>query len=261
MRVITHWMRSLAVVMAVFIASSLNAQMINLVTESFENGGSVPTGWATETVSGSSALSFVTSGTYPTIAAAPNGTYMVKFASWSYSTATNRLKKTTSFSTVGKQNVTVNFKWSEDVGYPSSADKVVVEWSTNGTTWTDAGSFNRYNATAGWKDKSVVLPAGAGNVPALYVAFRFISAYGNNCYLDLVKVDAENIPTAATLAGTVTNGITGLPIIGAMVNINDSITYTDFAGHYTLTANNGTRPVLVSKLGFDNYSSTVVIAG
>ena len=261
MRVITHWMRTIAVVMAVFFASSLNAQMINLVTESFENGGSAPTGWTTETVSGSSALSFVTSGTYPTIAAAPNGTYMVKFASWSYSTATNRLKQTTSFSTMGKQTVTVSFKWSEDPGYSSSADRVIVEWSTNGTTWTEAGTFNRYNAVASWADKSVVLPAGAGNVPALYVAFKFISAYGNNCYLDLVKVDAENIPVGATLAGTVTNGVTGLPIIGAMVNINDSIAYTDIAGHYSLMANNGTRPVSVSKLGFDTYSSTVVVAG
>ncbi|MCE1168555.1 MAG: choice-of-anchor J domain-containing protein, partial [Sphingobacteriia bacterium] len=262
MRVITHWMRTIAVVIAVFFASSISAQTVNLLTESFENGGSIPAGWATENVSGTNYISFGSTSTYPTISTAANGTYFVKFNSFSASTGvTNRLKKTASLSTVGKQNVTVSFKWYEDPGYSSSADKVVVEWSTNGTTWTEAGSFNRYNATAGWKDKSVVLPAGANNIPALYVAFKFVSAWGNNCSLDYAKVDADNIPTAATVGGIVTNGVSGLPIIGALVNINDSIAFTDLAGHYSLAANNGTRPVNVSKLGFDTYSSTVVIAG
>lgn len=194
MRVITQWMRSLAVVMAVFLASSLSAQTVNLLTESFENGGSIPAGWATENVSGNNYLSFVSTSSSPTVAAAANGTYFVKFNSYSASTGvTNRLKKTASLSTVGKQNVTVSFKWYEDPGYPNNADRVVVEWSTNGTSWTDAGSFNRYNATAGWKEKSVVLPAGAGNIPALYVAFKFVSAWGNNCSFDYARVDAEPI--------------------------------------------------------------------
>ncbi|HML86718.1 MAG TPA: hypothetical protein PKE52_16300, partial [Bacteroidales bacterium] len=235
---------------------------VNLLTESFENGGSVPTGWATETVSGSSALSFVTSGTYPTVSAAANGTYMVKFASYSYSSATNRLKQTTSVSTVGKQNVTVSFKWFEDnySSYMSLADRVIVEWSTNGTSWTEAGTFNRANAVLGWKDKSLVLPAGAGNIPALYVAFKFISEYGDNCYLDYAKVDAEPIPVGAAVNGIVTNGLTGLPIIGAMVNIQDSIVYTDMSGHYAMYQNVGTRPVVVSKAGFDNYTGNVTVA-
>ncbi len=110
MRVITHWMRSLAVVMAVFFASSLSAQTVNLLTESFENGGTIPAGWATDNVSGSNYLSFVSTSTYPTLSVAANGTYFVKFNSFSASTGvTNRLKKTASFSTVGKQNVTVSF--------------------------------------------------------------------------------------------------------------------------------------------------------
>ena len=207
-------------------------------------------------------LSFVTSGNYPTVSAAANGTYMVKFASYSYSSATNRLKKTTSVSTVGKQNVTVSFKWYEDnySSYMSTADRVVVEWSTNGTSWTEAGTFNRANAVLGWKDKSLVLPAGAGNIPALYIAFKFISAYGDNCYLDYAMVDAEPIPVGAAVNGTVTNGISGLPIIGAMVNIQDSIAYTDLGGHYALHQNVGSRSVLVTKLGYDNYSGNVTVA-
>jgi hypothetical protein len=187
---------------------------------------------------------------------------MVKFASYSYSSATNRLKQTTSVSTVGKQNVTVSFKWFEDnySSYMSLADRVIVEWSTNGTSWTEAGTFNRANAVLGWKDKSLVLPAGAGNIPALYIAFKFISEYGDNCYLDYAKVDAEPIPVGAAVNGIVTNGLTGLPIIGAMVNIQDSIVYTDMGGHYAMYQNVGTRPVVVSKAGFDNYTGNVTVA-
>ncbi|MCE1169706.1 MAG: hypothetical protein LWX70_16625, partial [Sphingobacteriia bacterium] len=254
MRMITQWMRSFAVILAVVFASSVSAQTVNLLTESFENGGSIPSGWATEVVTGSNYISFGSTSTYPTISTAANGTYFVKFNSYSASSGyTNRLKKTASVSTVGLQNVVVSFKWYEDPGYVSNADRVIVEWSTNGTTWTEAASFNRYNLVQGWKDKSIVLPAGAGNIPALYVAFKFVSEWGNNCSLDLAKVDAEPIPVGAAVNGTVTNGLSGLPILGAMVNINDSIEFTDLGGHYAMHQNVGTRPVVVSKLGFDNY--------
>ncbi len=260
MRMITQWMRSFAVILAVVFASSISAQTVNLLTESFENGGSIPSGWATEVVTGSNYISFGSTSTYPTISTAANGTYFVKFNSYSASSGyTNRLKKTASVSTVGLQNVVVSFKWYEDPGYASNADRVIVEWSTNGTTWTEAASFNRYNLVEGWKDKSIVLPAGAGNIPALYVAFKFVSEWGNNCSLDLAKVDAEPIPVGAAVNGTVTNGISGLPILGAMVNINDSIEFTDLGGHYAMHQNVGTRPVVVSKLGFDNYTGNVTV--
>ena len=262
MRVITHWMRSLAVVMAVLFASGLSAQSVNLLTESFENGGTIPANWATENVSGTNYTSFVSTSSSPTATAA-DGTYFVKFESYNASSGvTNRLKRTSAISTLGKQNVTVSFKWYENASFSSAADKVVVQWSTDGATWADAGSVNRHNAVEGWKNKVIALPSGANNIANLYIAFKFVSAYGNNCYLDLAKVDAEIIPAPAIISGTVTNGITGLPVIGATVRVNnDSIAVTDLAGHYTVKNLEGNRPVAVSKLGYDTYTSTLTLVG
>ena len=102
----------------------------------------------------------------------------------------------------------VDFAWFEDPGYATSADKVDVQWSTNGTTWTTAATFNRYNATAGWKMKNVVLPSGAAGQATLYVAFLFTSAYGNNCALDMARVTAgPAAPPAFVTIGTGTTAV------------------------------------------------------
>ena len=120
---------------------------------------------------------------------------------------------------VGYANVTVDFAWLESSGYAGVLDRVDVMWSTNGTTWNTAGTFNRYNAVQGWKIKSQALPAGANNQATLYIAYQFTSAYGNDCYLDLTHITASPSATG-TLAGTVTNAVGGAAISGASVVVN-----------------------------------------
>ena len=81
------------------------------------------------------------------------------------------------------------------------------KWPSLSATWTTAATFNRYNSVAGWKLKSVPLPAGANGQATLYIAFLFTSAYGNNCHLDLVHVTAVGPPPPATVTiGTGTSG-------------------------------------------------------
>ncbi len=165
-------------------------------SESFESGSGTtpPTGWATEIVSGSNGITFVTSGTTPTITAAYDGTKFVAFNSFTapagYAT---RLKRTTAFSTVGYSGVEIDFAWHEDPGYATNADRVEVQWSVNGTTWNTAGTYNRYNAVPGWKPKRLMLPSGACGQSTLYIGFLFTSAYGNNCALDLGQAGGHNI--------------------------------------------------------------------
>ena len=163
-------------------------------SESFESGsGSTPpAGWALEQVTGSQlGVTFVASGTYPT-KSPYNGAILVEYGSFNINSGSTRLKRTTSFSTAGYAAVEVDFAWYEDAGYSTNFDHVDVQWSTNGTTWNTAATFNRYNAVLGWKLKSVTLPAGATNQNTLYIAFLFTSAYGNNCALDLVQVGGQN---------------------------------------------------------------------
>jgi hypothetical protein len=166
-----------------------------LLTESFENGGGVPAGWSTQVVSGSSALSFTTSTSWPPGYTAVDGSYLVTFGSFSYITAVNRLLMTSPASTVGYTGLAVDFQWLESTGFVGTPDRVDVEWSTDGVVWNSAETIQRYNPVQGWKTKTVLLPAGAEGQATLYLAFLFTSAWGYDCYLDLVHLTGAPEPT------------------------------------------------------------------
>jgi hypothetical protein len=148
MRNVTKMMQMLfAVMLMAFVFATTGTAQVTLLTESFESaaiGATPPAGWAIDVVSGSNAMYFTNAGTWPTMSPY-DGVRMVEFQSFSYSSAANRLKRTTALSTVGYTNVNVDFQWYEDPGYAGVLDKVDVQWSTNGTTWTTAATFNRYN--------------------------------------------------------------------------------------------------------------------
>lgn len=211
MRNVTKTVKMLALFMVsmfVFVSSGF-AQQTVLMTESFETGTGTtpPAGWAVEQVTGTTlGVNFVTTSSYPTISAAYDGTKFVQYNSFNISSGSTRLKKTTALSTTNKSFIMVDFAWYEDPGYASSLDRVDVQWSTDGTTWNTAGTFNRYNAIAGWKVKNIMLPSGANNQATLYVAFQFTSAYGNNCAMDLVHVTAG--PAAPPAVATIGTGTT-----------------------------------------------------
>lgn len=220
-------------------SSTFTTAGTTLLTESFENGGSIPSGWNSAIVVDAGAdplVTFVSASTSPTGFSATAGTYFTKFNSYTAaSTGQNRLKRTTSFSTVGLTNIVVNFDWTRDDGYSSSADKVNVQYSTNGTTWTTAGSdVVRYSASGdSWTSQSVTLPAGAENQATLYIAFLFTSGYGNDCYLDNVVVTGGstnevyagetfyNFKVSKTGSGSVT--LASKIMIGNSLNFNGGI--------------------------------------
>jgi len=231
MRNVTKTLKTLmlfAVSMFVFVTFGFTQQTM-LLTESFEtgNGSTPPAGWALEQVSGTTlGVTFVTSSTLPTITAAYDGTKFVRYNSYNISSGSTRLTRTVAMSTTNKAFIMVDFAWYEDPGYPTSADKVDVQWSTNGTTWNTAGTFNRYNAVAGWKAKNVVLPAGANNQATLYVAFLFTSAYGNNCAMDMVHVTAgPPAPPAFVTIGTGTTAV-GWPYYTFYMGSRTQMLYT-----------------------------------
>jgi len=163
-----------------------------LITESFENGGTIPTGWALETLAPNNTITFPSSTSHPIGYNAYNGTYLVRFNSYDAGNGVVRLKRSSPISTVGYTNINLSFAWLENVGFSTSNDRVEVEWSTNGTTWNSAGTFSRYNAVPGWKIKTLTLPPGAGGQASLYIAFKFTSEFGNDCYLDLAKLYRDN---------------------------------------------------------------------
>jgi len=198
-------LQALAVaVLALLVFAAPCAAVTTLLTESFENGGSVPTGWGIETVSGTNTISFGQSTQHPSGYVAYDGEYLVRFNSYDVASGVSRLKKTAAMSTIGYTNVVVDFAWLESALSPGANDWVEVEWSTDGSSWSSAGTFYRYNAVQGWKIKTCTLPAGASNQAAVYIAFKFTSAYGYDCYLDLVHVTADAATTTTTAVSSTT---------------------------------------------------------
>ena len=239
------------VLLTTFAFSTQSRAQTTLLTESYENGGAIPAGWGTDVVTAGNTLTFVTSTSWPSGFTAYNGTYLVMFNSFSASGGVNRLKRTTPISTVGYTNATVDFAWLESTGYSTSADQVEVQYSTNGTTWTTAGTFARYNAVQGWKIKSQLLPAGAQGQATLYIAFLFTSAYGNDCYLDFTHVTAT--PTVTTTTVTVGTGVVSCnyPYTTYWMGGRTQVLYT--AAQLTAA---GATPGSISSIGFNVISNS-----
>jgi hypothetical protein len=160
---------------------------ITLFTDGFES-----TGWSSAQVSGTAgAWTLAASGTHPT-QAPHGGAKLGVFNSYtSASGSQTRLYRTTGFA-VGASytSVTLKFWMYHETGYSTYADKVQVQVSTNGTTWTNVGTaVNRYNGTTAWAQASIDLTAYKGQT--VYLAFLGISAYGNDEYLDDITVTAQ----------------------------------------------------------------------
>ncbi|MEI6898624.1 MAG: carboxypeptidase regulatory-like domain-containing protein, partial [Bacteroidota bacterium] len=261
MRTFTRFLQMLFVVVSMTLTfATPGSAQTTLMTQSFENGGSVPTGWATEVVTAGNTISFVPSTSWPAGYTAYNGTYLVMFNSFTSNGGVNRLKMTTPISTTGYTNVNVDFAWLESSGYAGVLDRVDVQWSTNGVTWTTAGTFNRYNTVQGWKIKTQPLPAGAQGQATLYIAFLFTSAYGNDCYLDFTNIADAGSLLAGTLTGTITNCYNNAPLAGVLVTCGTQNTTTNAAGVFTIVnVPIGTYTMTATCVGFLPMSCLVTI--
>ena len=164
-----------------------------LLAEGF-NGAALPAGWSTAIVADPGtdpALAFVTSSEHET-ASPCEGYRYVSFNSWDCASGAELRLVAPALSTVGRTNIAVRFAWFQDVRTGYDGEGVTVQWSTNGTDWTSDSAFHlRRGASVGWTNKTVVLPAGAEGQASLRVGFLFHSQYGNNCYLDDVRVAAD----------------------------------------------------------------------
>lgn len=171
-----------------------------LLAEGF-NGDALPAGWSTAIVADPGtdpALEVVTSSEHEN-ASPCEGYRYVSFNSWDCASGAELRLVTPALSTVGRSNVAVRFAWFQDVRTGYDGEGMTVQWSTNGTDWTsDAAFHSRRGDSVGWTNLSVALPAGAAGQTNLTVGFLFHSLYGNNCYLDDVRVvaDADAEPPA-----------------------------------------------------------------
>jgi len=225
-----------------FMVNTGKAQAI-IFTEDWEtatdNSNVPPAGWGIDVITGSNITYFMSQGTWPTILPY-SGSRLVDFESFSYSTAQNRLKRTTPISTVPFPHVSVDFEWYTDNAYSTNTDHVDVQWSTNGTSWTTAATLYRYSTLNAWVLESIALPAAAANQSTLYIGFLFTSNFGDDCHLDLVHVKGyTGAPVSPTVITThATNITSSSATLNGQVNANGNSTTGYF--EYGLTTTYGT---------------------
>jgi PKD repeat protein len=245
--------------------ASANAQT-TLFTEDWETaaiGQTPPSGWGIDLVSGANNLYFLTNGVDP-LCSPFSGSRMVEFESFSAPNGTtNRLKRTTPVSTIGYPYVSVDFEWLTDsTSQIIYLDRVEVQWSVNGTSWNTAATIYRMNSHNEWVLESIALPAGAANQATLYIAFSFISNFGDNCHLDLVHVKGYTIaPTSPTIITTHATGIAGTyATLNGYVNANGNSTTGYF--EYGTTLSYGTMRFFQGAVtGNSLYPKSVEVTG
>jgi hypothetical protein len=214
------------------------------------------TGWASAQVSGTAgAWASVTSSTQPSITA-HGGTHWADFNSYTSAAGSQtRYYRSASFAIPSTYaTVSLTFWMYHDTGYTTDADQVQAQVSTNGTTWTNAGTaVNRYNGSTGWAQVTVDLTAYKGQ--SIYLGFLGISQYGNDEYVDDVAVTGSGTSTTFSISGNA--GTTG-----ANVSVGSASATSDSSSNYTI-ANlaAGSYTVTPSKSGctFSPTSSPVTV--
>jgi len=152
----------------------------------YSAGGQLPT------------LSLVSSSSYPTGFTPTEGTgFYALNCKWGWGDDKIRLQSPP-FKTTNLVDGKVRFKWTTDAN--AQPDNVQIQYSLNGTTWTNIGSsIPRYSSTfTGWTQQSVALPAAALNQPIVYIGFFFTMYNGNDCHIDDIQLLGTN-----TWTGTV----------------------------------------------------------
>lgn len=193
--------------MTLLFALNANSQ---IYTQGF-NGGSIPADWTTVITNDPGtdpAITFETTSEDPLGLVPTEGTHLVRFNSYDCGTnASIRLYQTVPFATTGGlSGVNVTFDWATDDDYTNN-DRVVVQYSLDGTTWNDVSTYSRASASAAaWNAISCPLPVGALNQATVYLAFHFISAYGNNCHLDNLVVNGVTAPALLATPNPLTFG-------------------------------------------------------
>uniref|UniRef100_UPI0037BFC022 fibronectin type III domain-containing protein n=1 Tax=Flavobacterium sp. TaxID=239 RepID=UPI0037BFC022 len=192
----------------ILLFSSMGWGQVYLANQSFDGTTFVPSSWTNLLTSGSNTWTRATSGTYPTCSPR-SGTGMAMFNSYSSPGTGVRslITPVLDFSTAGTKRIT--FWMYRDNGYPTDADKIEIYTNTsaNLTGATLLGTINRSRSLAptvgsdGWYEYFYDVTTTSATT---YVIFKAIGAYGNNMYVDDIKVEAPPTPCSGTpTAGTI----------------------------------------------------------
>jgi len=157
---------------------------INMLYEGFNGTTFPPLGWQAVIINGTYNWQRYTSGTYPTCTPY-EGDAMAGYPAFTASAGNCARLISPPMYVSYTTHVGLRFWMMHDPGYATAPDSIKIETSTNCTTFTQVTAFNRYAPIQTWTEHTVYL----GNFSSdYYVSFNALSGYGNNMYIDWVRV-------------------------------------------------------------------------
>ncbi len=157
----------------------------------------------------------------------------------------------------------LSFWMLHDTGYPSNADNIRVQVSTDGgSAWTTVGPiFYRYDGTSGWRQKTVDLSDYLSH-GEVYVAFLATSADGNDCHMDSLRLLAfdSQLPSVGSITRADPNP-NGALLLHYNVTFSEPVVGVD-KSDFVVTMGGAATGSVMSLSGFGaSYVVTVVSNG
>jgi hypothetical protein len=230
---------------------------VSLTVTASGGGGSIfsdgfeSSGWSTAQVSGTAgAWTIVTASTHPAISA-HGGTHWGDFNSYTSAAGNQtRIYRSSSFAIPSTfSTVSLTFWMYHETGYSTANDQVQLQFSTNGTTWSNVGSaVSRYNGSTGWAQVTIDVSSYKGQT--VYLGFLGISQFGNDEYIDDVAVTGSGTggggdttaPTTSITAPTSGATVSGTTSVTASASDNVGVTKVEFYLDGTLQSTDTTSP-------------------
>lgn len=224
------------------------------VAEGFEATLFPPACWTVAPVSGTGNWQGIASGTNPTTTP-QQGSRMAYYNSYSFSSGTSSIMVSPAIN-FPNSDYRVNFWMNRDNGFLTNADRVIVHYNTspNLVGATELGTVHRSINLApavtagGWYNYIYNIPTSASGTG--YIIFQAISAYGNNIFLDNVKI--EQIPPLCT---TPDAQPTALNLTATSASVNGTFTASPSANGYLVVRHTS------STLGGTPVNNTVYTPG
>jgi len=176
-----------------------------LVAETFDGTAWPPTDWAQTSTSGTAGnWARATATVHPSGSAPSGGAGLAYFNSFNAPNGNSaRLYRTAGVAVPGSATgAGAAFSMYHDSGYGTDDDRVQVQVSTNGgSVWNDVagGLLHRNDGTTGWSAHTVALPGSVIGQSDVRLGFNGISAYGNDCHLDEVRMVWSGAPSCASI--------------------------------------------------------------